>query len=65
MDLQELILAEAAQLTLLVEQVKTGWGLVLTTHSANYICKDLAGTKQRLKEDYCKSQEKRILEIPP
>jgi hypothetical protein len=30
-NLQELILAEAAQSTLLLEQVQTRWGLVLTT----------------------------------
>jgi hypothetical protein len=29
--LQELILAEAASSTLLLEQVQSGWGLVLTT----------------------------------
>jgi hypothetical protein len=44
--LQELILAEAAQSTLSLEQVQTGWGLVLTTHSANYVCRDLTGAKQ-------------------
>jgi hypothetical protein len=33
--LQLLILAEAARSTLLLEQVQTGQGLVLSTHSAN------------------------------
>jgi hypothetical protein len=49
-------MAEAVQLTLLLEQGQTGRGLVLTTHPANYVCRDIDSAKRQSKHD-CESKE--------